>query len=84
MIDNQLDFANKALHQLELDEVSRNYTTFDTQSGLLRHKVLVMGFKWASEELQYAVSTRVTRGLKGVRNIHDNLMALVLFIAKLS
>ena len=72
-IFSEIDF-NKAFHQLELDEESRNYTTIETQSGLLRHKVLVMGFKGASEELQYAVSTRVTRGLKGVRNIHDNLI----------
>ena len=44
------------------------------QAGLLRHKVLVMGFKGASEELQYAVKMKVTRGLKGVRNLHDNIL----------
>ena len=47
---SELDF-NKAFQQLELDEDSRDYTTIQTPLGLLRYKVLVMGFKGASEEL---------------------------------
>ena len=70
---SELDF-NKAFHQLELDEDSRDYTTIETPLGLLRYKVLVMGFKGASEELQYAVQSRVIRGLKCIRNIYDNMI----------
>jgi hypothetical protein len=35
---SEIDF-NKAFHQFDLDEASRDYTTIETQSGLLRHKV---------------------------------------------
>lgn len=71
---SDIDF-NKAFHQLSWAEECRNYTTIETQAGLLRHKVSVMGFKGASEELQYAVQMKVTRGLKGVRNLHDNIIS---------
>jgi hypothetical protein len=31
---------NRTSHQLDLDEASRDYTTIETQSGLLRQKVM--------------------------------------------
>lgn len=71
---SEIDF-NKAFHQIELaDEQSKVLTTVETPRGIFRHKVLIMGLKGAIKELQLAVRHVITRGLKGVKGIHDNLL----------
>jgi hypothetical protein len=71
---SEIDF-NKAFHQLELeDEDSKNITTVETQRGPLRFKVLHMGVHNASEIFQNVIQHKVLRGLKGVRNIADNII----------
>ena len=59
--------------QLELNEESRQITTFATHSGLYRYKHLLFGVNAASEQYQYEIS-RVSAGIVGVENdiiVHD-------------
>ena len=59
-------------HQLELDENSRNITTFVTPGGLMRWKVLIMGVSTASEIYQYYLEQKVFIGLKRLKVISDD------------
>ena len=63
----------EAFHQLELDETSRDITTFICHRGLFRYKSLFFGVSSAPEKYQ-KVMTDILRGLKGVINISDDLV----------
>ena len=59
-------------HQLELDEESRNITTFMTPVGLMRWKVLIMGASTASEIYQWTLEYKVFLGLDSLKVISDD------------
>ena len=61
-------------HQIELDEDSRPITTFSTPIGLRRYKRLSLGITSASECYQHILEQRVLKGLKGARNISDDII----------
>ena len=61
-------------HQLELDEDSRPITTFSTPIGLRRYKRLSLGVTSASESYQHTLEQKVLYGLKGVKNISDDII----------
>ncbi len=69
---SKIDLA-QAYHQLELDENSRYITTFTTHLGLYRYKRLNYGTNAAAEIFQHALQTQL-HGLKGVRNIADDII----------
>ena len=58
-------------HQIELDEESRQITTFLTHRGLYRYKRLMFGITSAPEKYQKIVSD-VLQGCEGVTNITDD------------
>ena len=58
--------------QVELAEESRPLTTFSSPLGALRYKRLTMGINAASEIFQGALEEALA-GLKGVRNLHDDI-----------
>ena len=60
-------------HQVELDNESRDITTFATHKGLMRYKRLIFGLSSASEIYQHAIQQALT-GLEGVRNISDDII----------
>ena len=60
-------------HQVELEEESREITTFVTHRGLYRYKRLMFGISSAPEKYQRIISD-VIRGCKGVANIADDLI----------
>ncbi|VDI13786.1 protein SFI1 [Mytilus galloprovincialis] len=60
-------------HQLELNEESRNITTFTTHVGLRRYKRLSFGVSSAAELFQNTLSNAL-EGLDGVRNISDDII----------
>ena len=62
-----------AYHQIELDEESREITTFTTHEGLYRYKRLMFGISSAPEQYQ-KVLTQVLQGCGGVRNIFDDII----------
>ena len=70
---SEIDF-NKAFHQLELAEESRDITTIETTLGMLRYKVLFMGVHNATELFTWVIKYKVLQGLKGVKNIADNII----------
>ena len=59
-------------HQVELEEESREITTFVSHRGLYRYKQLMFGISSAPEKYQRIISD-VIRGCKGVANIADDL-----------
>ena len=65
---------NKAFHQLELDEESREIGTFSTHIGNFRYKRLNMGICSATEIFQHVMESKVMNGLKGAKNIHDDIL----------
>ncbi len=65
---------NKAFHQLELDEGSRDITTFVTHRGFYRFRRLHMGVESASHEFGHVLQHKVLSGLEGVRNIADDII----------
>ena len=65
---------NKAFHQLELEEGSREITSFITHRGLFRFKIMHMGVCSATEEFQHVVQHVVLRGLEGTRNLVDDII----------
>ena len=60
-------------HQVELDEDSRDITTFVTHRGLYRYRRLMFGITSAPEKYQKIISD-VLAGCKGVANIADDLV----------
>ena len=60
-------------HQIELDEGSRDITTFATHDGLFRYKRLSFGVNSAPEKYQQIV-TQVISDIGGVQNIADDLI----------
>ncbi|KAI8514170.1 hypothetical protein Bbelb_084940 [Branchiostoma belcheri] len=60
-------------HQLEPHPDSRNVTTFATHVGLRRYKRLIFGINAASEIFQNTIE-QVLAGIKGVRNISDDII----------
>ena len=67
---SKIDLKN-AYCQIELDEESRELTTFISERGLLRHKRLIYGLNCASEDFQ-KIMERSYSGLAGVKNISDD------------
>ena len=63
----------QAYHQLELEESSRQITTFSTHVGLFRYKRLNYGTNASAEIFQYALQ-KALQGLKGVKNIADDIV----------
>ena len=66
---------NKGYHQLELEESSRQITTFATHEGLYRFKRLCLGINSAAETFQTSVSLMLG-GLDGVMNISDDIIVI--------
>jgi hypothetical protein len=62
-------------HQIELDEQSRNYTTFSTHTGLYRYKRLMFGVSAAPEIYQHVIQQSL-QGCPGMRNISDDIIVL--------
>lgn len=60
-------------HQVELDDDSRDITTFSTHKGLMRYKRLIFGLSSASEIYQHTIQQALI-GLEGVRNISDDII----------
>ena len=60
-------------HQIELDEDSRDITTFATHDGLFRYKRLSFGVNSAPEKYQQIVR-QVVSDISGVQNIADDLI----------
>ncbi|XP_055999587.1 uncharacterized protein K02A2.6-like [Ostrea edulis] len=60
-------------HRIELDEESREITTFVTHEGLYRYKRLMFGISSASEIYQRVIG-QVIQGIEGVRNLSDDII----------
>ena len=60
-------------HQIELDEESRDITTFATHKGLFRYKRLSFGVNSAPEKYQQIIR-QVVADIGGVQNIADDLI----------
>lgn len=60
-------------HQIELEEQSRNITTFVTHKGLYRYKRLMFGISSAPELYQHTIQ-QVLAGCEGAYNIHDDII----------
>ena len=60
-------------HQIELDEKSRELTTFTTHDGLYRYKRLMFGISAAPEIYQHTIQ-QVLHGLPSVKNISDDII----------
>jgi hypothetical protein len=60
-------------HQLELDDASRDITTFVTPFGLFRYKRLMFGIASAPEVYQYQLQ-KVISGLAGCQNYADDII----------
>ena len=60
-------------HQIELEESSREITTFVTHKGLYRYKRLMLGISAASEKYQQVIS-QVFRDIEGVQSISDDIV----------
>ena len=60
-------------HQFELDEGSRNITTFTTPFGLFRYKRLMFGIASAPEVYQYQIQKAIS-GLEGCQNYADDIV----------
>ncbi|XP_052218342.1 uncharacterized protein K02A2.6-like [Dreissena polymorpha] len=60
-------------HQMELDDSSREITTFMTHKGMYRYKRLLFGISCAPE-MYDKVMAQVLSGLDGVSNIFDDIV----------
>ena len=65
---------NHGYHQLELDENSRDITTFSTHIGFYRYKRLNYGTKSAGDIFQNRVREELTQNIPGVINISDDIL----------
>jgi len=61
-------------HQVELEEESREITTFVTHRGLYRYKRLMFGISSAPEKHQKIISDVIQGCTRGVANIADDLI----------
>ena len=68
---SKLDLT-EAYHQLELDEKSRDITTFGCHKGLFRSKRLVYGVNSAFESFQKQVESVIAH-IEGCKNISDDI-----------
>ena len=64
---------SNAYHQLELDEASRQVTTFTTHAGIRRYKRLLFGVNAAAEIFQNTIS-EILSDIPGVRNLSDDII----------
>ena len=64
---------NHGFHQLELDEDSRDITTFSAYVGLFRYCRLNFGSNSAPEIFHEELRKKL-KGIPGVRNIHDDIL----------
>ncbi|KAI5724806.1 hypothetical protein M8J77_007371 [Diaphorina citri] len=71
IIFSKLDL-NEGYHQLELDEESRNITTFSTHVGLRRYKRLSFGINSAPEKFQDIIQQEICY-IDGVINVSDDI-----------
>ena len=71
---------NHGYHQLELEENSRDITTFATHVGLYRYKRLNSGTRSAGEVFQETVSKEITRDIVGCINILGNICIMISYI----
>ena len=62
-----------AYHQIELDDESRDITTFTSSEGIYRYKRLVFGISSAFEEFQRIISG-CFKSQKGIVNISDDIL----------
>ncbi|KAK3083972.1 hypothetical protein FSP39_006106 [Pinctada imbricata] len=69
---SKLDLRN-GFHQLELEPESRYVTTFSTHVGLWRYKRLNFGIS-AAPEIFHNEIRQALQGLKGVRNLSDDII----------
>ena len=69
---SKLDLKH-GFHQLELDEDSRDITTFSTHVGLFRYCRLNFGTNSAPEIFHEELRKKL-EGIPGVRNIHDDIL----------
>ena len=60
-------------HQIELDDESRDITTFVTHKGLYRYKRLMFGISAAPEKYQQVIA-QVFNDCDGVQNISDDIV----------
>jgi transposase InsO family protein len=60
-------------HQVELDEESRDITTFRTHAGIFRYKRLMFGISSAPEKYQNVIHN-VIAGCKGAANMADDII----------
>ena len=64
---------NHGFHQLELDEDSRDITTFSTHVALFRYCRLNFGTNFAPEIFHEELRKKL-EGIPGVHNIHDDIL----------
>ena len=64
---------NQGYHQIELDEESRNLTTFACSKGIFRYLRLVFGVSSALEHFQFLLS-QLFVGEKGIVVIFDDIL----------
>ena len=64
---------NKAYHQIEIDEASRDLTTITTHIGLFRYVRLTMGISLAAEIFSEKIRC-VIAGCRGASNISDDIL----------
>lgn len=69
---SKLDLRSR-YHQIELEESSREITTFVTYKGLYRYKRLMFGISSAPEKYQQVIS-QVFHDCEGVQNISDDIV----------
>ena len=65
---------NHGYHQIELQENSRDITTFSTHIGLYRYKRLNFGTRSAGEIFQDTVSREITRDISRYLNISVHIL----------
>ena len=69
---SKLDLSN-TYHQLELDEASRQVTTFSAHAGIRRYKRLLFGVNAAAEIFQNTTS-EILSDIPDVRNLSDDII----------
>jgi hypothetical protein len=67
---------NYGYHQLELDENSRDITTFSTHIGFYWYKRLNYGTKSAGDIFQNRIKEELTQYIPGVINISDDILVI--------